>query len=228
MNKLDSLIIGAGEVGNGLHKVIGGDIMDNVLNTINTYDIIHICFPYGKKFEKYVKEYQKIFNPKYTVIHSTVPMGTSKRLNACHSPIRGVHPFMDKGIKTFVKFVGGKNAEQVGQFFKSKGLKVRILKDSNTTEALKLWDTTQYGAMILLNKEIYKWCKENKVDFDIIYTEGNTTYNEGYKKLGRPEVVRPHLKYTEGKIGGHCVYQNTKLFKSETTKRICNFQIRQT
>lgn len=224
MKALDSLIIGAGEVGKGLHKVIGGDIMDSVLNTIKTYEIIHICFPYGKKFEKYVREYQKIFKPKYIVIHSTVPMGTSKRLNACHSPIRGVHPFMAKGIKTFVKYVGGTGAEIIGKFFKDKGLKVRIVKDSDTTEALKLWDTSIYGRLILLNKEIYEWCEKHKVDFNIVYTEASKSYNEGYVKLGRPEVVRPWLKHMKGKLGGHCIYENSLLFNSETARMIRKYQ----
>lgn len=220
---MKSLIIGAGEVGKGLHKVIGGKIMDKELIK-GEFDIIHICFPYSKNFSLEVTKYQLMFKPKFTVIHSTVPVGTSKKLGAIHSPIRGVHPFMAKGIKTFVKYVGGTGAEIIGKIFKDKGLKVRIVKDSDTTEALKLWDTTTYGAMILLNKEIYKWCKEKGVDFEIVYTEANKTYNEGYLKLGRPEVVRPWLKYTDGKIGGHCVFQNTLLFNSETPKRIRKYQ----
>ena len=220
---MKSLIIGAGEVGKGLHKVIGGKIMDKE-PVKGEFDIIHICFPYSKNFSLEVTKYQLMFKPKFTVIHSTVPIGTSKKLKAIHSPIRGVHPYLAKGIKTFVKYVGGTGAEIIGKFFKDKGMKVRIVADSDTTEALKLWDTTQYGAMILLNKEIFNWCKENKVDFDIIYTEANKTYNEGYVKLGRPEVVRPHLKYTDGKIGGHCVYQNTLLFNGETPKRIRKYQ----
>ena len=220
---MKSLIIGAGEVGKGLHKVIGGKIMDKEVIK-GKFDIIHICFPYSKNFSLEVTKYQLMFKPKFTVIHSTVPIGTSKKLKAIHSPIRGVHPYLAKGIKTFVKYIGGTGAEIIGKFFKDKGMKVRIVADSDTTEALKLWDTTQYGAMILLNKEIFNWCKENKVDFDIIYTEANKTYNEGYVKLGRPEVVRPHLKYTDGKIGGHCVYQNTLLFNGETPKRIRKYQ----
>lgn len=220
---MKSLIIGAGEVGKGLHKVIGGKIMDREM-VKGQFDIIHICFPYSKDFALQVTKYQLQYKPKFTVIHSTVPVGTSKKLGAIHSPIRGVHPNLAKGIKTFVKYVGGTGAEMVAKIFKDKGMKVRVVADSNTTEALKLWDTTQYGAMILLNKEIYKWCEDNKVDFNIVYTEANQTYNEGYVKLGRPEVVRPWLKYMEGKINGHCVWNNTLLFNGETPKRIRKYQ----
>lgn len=222
---MKSLIIGYGEVGKGLHKVIGGDVLDkDLLQDKQVYDIIHICFPYSDKFVDYVKEYQKMFNPTYTVIHSTVPIGTSKQVNAVHSPIRGVHPDLDKGIKTFMKFFGGEKSKEVAEWFNQFGLETHTTPNSDDTEALKLWDTTQYGVMILLNKEIHKFCEENGLDFDIVYTLANQTYNEGYIKLGRSEVVRPVLKYTEGKIGGHCVYQNTALFNSESTKRIKDYQ----
>ena len=99
---MKSLIIGAGEVGKGLHKVIGGKIMDKE-PVKGEFDIIHICFPYSKNFSLEVTKYQLMFKPKFTVIHSTVPIGTSKKLKAIHSPIRGVHPYLAKGIKTFVR-----------------------------------------------------------------------------------------------------------------------------
>jgi hypothetical protein len=78
--------------------------------------------------------------------------------------------------------------------------------------------------MILLNKEIRDYCNKHGVDFNIVYTEFNRTYNEGYEELGRKEVARPYLKYVDGKIGGHCVYQNSKLLDSKTAKAIQDYQ----
>jgi len=204
---MKSLIIGAGEVGKGLHKVIGGKIMDREM-VKGQFDIIHICFPYSKDFTLQVTKYQLQYKPKLTVIHSTVPVGTSKKLGAIHSPIRGVHPNLAKGIKTFVKYVGGVGAEMVAKIFKDKGMKVRVVKDSNTTEALKLLDTFQYGVQIWLNKFIYNVCKKHDLDFDIIYKDGNKTYNEGYTELGREEVVRPYLNYYDEPLKGHCILEN--------------------
>jgi hypothetical protein len=74
--------------------------------------------------------------------------------------------------------------------------------------------------MIALNKEIKKWCDKKGLDFDIIYAEANKSYNEGYRKLGREEVVRPYLKYMPGKIGGHCVIPNCHILDSEIAKYI--------
>ncbi len=140
-----------------------------------------------------------------------------------HSPVRGVHPELYEGIKTFVKYIGADNkkaGKMARKHLEGLGIKVKILSSSLASEALKLWDTTQYGWLIILNKEIKKWCDKQGLDFAEIYTEPNKSYNEGYQKLGRPEVARPYLKYMPGKIGGHCVISNCHLLNSEIAKFI--------
>lgn len=211
---MKSLIIGYGEIGQGLHKVVGGDYIDidgRSSYTHDDYDVMHICFPYSKSFISDVEMYMDCFTPKLVIVHSTTPMGTCDKLGVVHSPVRGVHPNIDIGIKTFVKYLGGQDAHLAAKYFKGFGVKTKITKLARTTEALKLWDTTQYGMMILLNKNIKKFCTRHGVDFDLVYTDANKTYNEGYRKLGRDEVVRPYLKYVKGKIGGHCVVPNARL-----------------
>jgi UDP-N-acetyl-D-mannosaminuronate dehydrogenase len=207
------IIAGNGEVGGALFSVIGGVIHDPLKNFIvhGKCDVLHVCFPYSRLFIKTVKEYQKRFESGLTIIHSTVPIGTSRKCNAVHSPIRGVHPYLESGIRLFVKFFGGTRASEAAAIFSELNIKTHITSKPETTEALKLWDTTQYGYMILLNRKIKKWCDKNNVDFDIIYTEANKTYNDGYSKLGRPEVMRPFLHHMPGLIGGHCVRQNAHL-----------------
>ena len=200
-----SLIIGSGEVGQALYKVIGGDTIPS-----GQYDIIHICFPYSDDFISEVKRYQKLYKTKYTVIHSTVPVGTTKRCKAHHSPIRGVHPHLEEGIRTFIKYLAPANQE-LKEYFEKAGIKIKLIDKSENTEALKLWSTTQYGRFIELEKEIHKYCEERGLDFNIIYTEANKTYNEGYEKLGMEYVRRPVLKHIEGSIGGHCILPNYKL-----------------
>lgn len=222
MQKVQNLVVGFGEVGKAVHAIVGGEVHDvaGEFQFGGQCKVMHVCFPYFKGFVKEVKKYQKKFQPKLTIIHSTVPLGTSNKCSAVHSPIRGVHPELEKGIRTFVKYFGGKGAKKAAKIFSDLGITTSVVPDSRTTEALKLWDTTQYGVMILLNKEIYKWCKKNKVDFDVVYTSGNETYNDGYARLGRLDVQRPVLKYIPGPIGGHCVTQNAKLFTSLSTKRL--------
>lgn len=205
------LIVGYGEVGKAIHKVIGKAYIadfEKITWKGEDVDVIHICIPYSKDFNRIVREWREI---GLVIVHSSVPVGTCDKLKVVHSPIRGVHPHLAKGIRTFVKYFGGKNAEKAAHIFMRLGITTYIFDKAKTTEALKLWDTTQYGRLIMLEKEIHAWCKKNKVDFDAVYTMANRDYNEGYMKLGRPEVVRPYLKHMEGPIGGHCVLPNAKL-----------------
>lgn len=216
-----NLVIGNGEIGKAVAAVLEADTMDlDFSPTFEKYDVIHICIPYSERFIEIVKEYQDRFKPELTVIHSTVPLGTSEKCNAVHSPVRGVHPHLEAGVRTFVKFFGGKDAEKAAKLFEEKGVRVFTTPNARNTEHGKCWDTTQYGAFIELCREIYRDCLENGTDFDIVYTLFNETYNEGYTKLGRTDVIRPTLYYSEGKIGGHCVVPNARFLNTPTSRKI--------
>jgi len=220
------LIIGLGEVGSALANIFPEaevfDINRFLNNPHGPFDVLHICFPCTDQVEfiKIVNEYKKRFGGNIVIIHSSVPIGTTAMLNAVHSPIRGVHPYLEKGIRTFVKYFGGFKAHEAAQLFEEKRIKTRVIRDSRITEAAKLWDTTQYGIMILLEKEIYKFCRDNGLDFEVIYAEFNKTYHEGYSKLGMSYVTRPSLMHKEGKIGGHCVVENANLLDTPLAKLI--------
>lgn len=206
------LVIGnKGQIGSALQKILECEGIDRAESVDGKYDILHIAIPYSDTFELIVQQYQAIYEPKITVIHSTVPVGTSKRLGAVHSPCRGVHPDLEQGIRTFVKFFGGENALEASSAFSDRGILTRVVENSDTTEAMKLWDTTVYGFNILIEKLIYQYCLENGVDFEIVNTESARTYNEGYAKLGKPHFSKYVLKHVEGPLGGHCVSPNVKL-----------------
>ena len=207
---MESLVVGAGEVGTALHKVIGGAITDKDY-LAGDFDIVHICFPYSDEFIDAVKLIQQHYTPTYTVIHSTVPVGTSRQLNATHSPVRGRHPNLEEGIRTFVKFVGGVNADEVADWFRGFGIRVYLCRKSETTELLKLLDTYYYKKCIEFCLEAETLCQKFDVPFAEAYTIANQTYNEGYEELGLKEYVRPVLQPLQKKIGGHCVEENYKL-----------------
>src|SRR5690348_9376332 len=117
---MKSLIIGSeGEVGKALwailvehYELATYDAKTGILPLFDDPEIMHICFPYSDKFIEYVKEYQDKYKPKYTVVHSTVPVGTCVQIGAIHSPIRGLHPNLESGIRTFPKFLGGEKASE--------------------------------------------------------------------------------------------------------------------
>ena len=222
-NNKKHIIIGAGEVGVSLFKVLT-QYYDVVLrnkdsNLEGKFDIIHICYPYNKNFIKISKFYIKKYQSNLVIVHSTIPVGTTKKisLTAVHSPIRGLHPNLEKGIKTFVKYFGGKKAKEAANIFSNIGIKTQCFKKSETTELLKILDTTYYGWNIIFAKEVKRICDKMKLNFDEVYTIANRDYNKGYKKLGKSNVVRPVLKAMPGKIGGHCIIPNTDLLKDWAT-----------
>lgn len=219
-NTKKHLIIGAGQIGSSLYKVLSPhynvSIMDKDDKFEEEFDVIHICYPPIKNFVRVSKNYIKKFNPKLVIIHATIPMGITKKVSsllAVHSPVRGVHPNLDKGIKTFVKYFGGpkEKARAAAKIFSDIGIKTKIFEKAETTELLKILDTTYYGWNIIFAKEVKRICDKVKLNFDDVYTIPNYDYNDGYIKLGKSNVVRPVLKAVPGKIGGHCVVPNLEL-----------------
>ncbi len=219
-------IFGIGEVGSAVkkivekkHRVFTKDRKNDFIKK-QKIDVLHICIPYGKQFIKIVIKAIKDYTPTLTIIESTVAPGTTDKIYRktksliCHSPIRGVHPNLYQGIKTFIKYIGpaslttGKKAEK---YYKKLGLKTEVFKNARTTEIAKLMDTTYYGWNIIFQKEMAMICNKNKISLEEAYTKWNETYNEGYKKLKMPHVVRPVLKNYPGKIGGHCVISNCQI-----------------
>ena len=185
-------------------------------------DILHVCIPYNNKFIATAAKEIKQINPKLTIIHSTVAFGATKKLadkfsgRIVHSPVRGVHPNLYKGIKTFVKYIGADNkkaAELAKKHLESLGMKTEVFDSSTATELGKLLDTTYYGLTIAWHGEMKKLCDKFGVNFDETVTHFNNTYNEGYKELGKHNVVRPVLYPPEGPIGGHCVVFNAEILK---------------
>ena len=221
---IDHIVIGLGEVGSALQSILKCESLDTFKNIDTTtqqyYAFIHICFPYSKDFVKQVEAYKAKYSNGCVVIHSTVPIGTSEKCNANHSPVRGVHPNLKEGVLTFVKFVSGKDARHICQELSKFNIITKVVVGTKNTEAMKLWDTTQYGVNIMLEKEIHEFCVKNGLDFDIIYTEANKTYNQGYQILNMPQYQKFVIEHREGKIGGHCVIPNAHLLNTPSAKRL--------
>ena len=119
-----ALIIGYGEVGQALHALFSSEplILDSSnpkfkdSNKIKGVYFLHICYTYSERFLEHTKEYLDRFEPYSTIIHSTVPVGTTQKLNSYllqqkrkvsvfHSPVRGQHPKLAKSLLTFVKYL---------------------------------------------------------------------------------------------------------------------------
>ncbi len=226
-------ILGYGEVGQAIAKFYGsaGSPQAKIKDLqrddgLVGVEILHVCFPWSENFVKIVKKEIKKIKPKLTIIHSTVAPFTTKKLAlslpkglaemVVHSPIRGIHPNLYEGIKTFVKYIGADNkkaGELAKKHLESLGIKTKVFMPSTTTEIGKLLDTSYYGICIAWHGEMSKICDKYAIDFEKAVTDFNQTYNEGYKKLGKANVVRPVLYPPKNGIGGHCILANIRILK---------------
>ena len=148
-----------------------------------------------------------------------------------HSPVRGVHPNLYEGIKTFVKYIGADNkkaAELAKNHLESLGIKTEVFFPSCTTEIGKLLDTTYYGLCIAWHGEMKKICDKFGVDFRSAVTEFNETYNDGYLKLGKVNVIRPVLFSPQNGIGGHCIVTNVEILKKYFKSKALDFVLKYT
>lgn len=213
-------ILGNGEIGSSLAKFF----VDPKIKDLNRDDglagveFLHVCIPWSDNFVEIVKKEIQQIRPKLTVIHSTVAPGTVKEIGGMvvHSPVRGVHPNLYDGIKTFVKYIGAENqeaAEMAEAHLSSAGIKTKIFFPAITTELGKILDTTYYGVVISWHGEMKEICDKFGVDFEKAVTDFNQTYNEGYVKLGKSNVIRPVFYPPQNGKPKHCIVPNATILE---------------
>ena len=231
MPKETVLIVGLGEVGHSLYNlfkesskfdVYGHDMDKAKIRAITgkielpkKVDVMHICIPCVKqdKFIQATVEYIRKIKPKLTIIDSTVPPGTTKKIYETtktpivDSPIRGMHQnleTMKRDIRFWTKYVGGATneaAKAAKKHFKKLGLKVKILKSPTEAELAKIFETTYRAWMIACFQEMHRISRSFGADFEeVVDMLADVHRVDLNKPLHFPDV-----------IGGHCLMQNTEL-----------------
>lgn len=236
-NKAKVGVLGFGEVGQAMAKFYENPKVKDLNRDdgLKGVEVLHICLPYIKNFPKIVEREIRNSKPELVFIHSTVMPGTTTKIisdlpkkftKIVHSPIRGMHPDLHPGIKTFVKYIGADDAESgrtASEHLKSLGIKTKVFQPSATTEIGKLLDTSYYGFCIAWHGEMKKICDKAGVDFEKAVTDFNKTYNEGYKKLGKNNVIRPVLYPPKEGITGHCIIPNARFLKQYFSSKALDF-----
>jgi UDP-N-acetyl-D-mannosaminuronate dehydrogenase len=227
--------LGFGEIGQAVHKLYqnSGLLFSCFVKDLNRHDelkdldVLNIAIPFNESFDfvETVKKEIQASNTKLAIIHSTVSVGTTRKLKQLlphvkivHSPCRGIHPNLYEGLLTFPKFVGAINDEDLdaaATHLSSLKLNVAKCDNAETTELAKLLDTSYYGICIAYHGEAKKACEKFGANFDQAMTAYNKSYNESYTALGKPNVVRPTLTSPEGGIGGHCIVENAELLSRQ-------------
>jgi UDP-N-acetyl-D-mannosaminuronate dehydrogenase len=226
------LVVGLGEIGRAFFELLkekdsltvyGLDLDKRKMHATNQdqsklpkeVDTMHICLPCKEqtKFVATIASYIKQFKTKLLIINSTVPPGTTRKIQqsckclVAHSPARGVHKspeHMKWEMKRWTKYVGGANAkaaEAACKHFEKIGLKVKVLKSCAETELAKLFETTYRAWMIACFQEMHRISQAFEADFDQVVDFLEDTHRV---RLDRP-IMFP------GFIGGHCLIQNTEL-----------------
>ena len=219
---MKSLIIGNGQVGSSLYKVVSPhhetlvkDVDDLEADGI---EILHLCFPFSEEFVEIANKYIEKYKPKVTVNHASVELGTTEKLKGlvCYSPIRGKHPNLDKGIKVFDKFIAGPKeaTDIIDKYFRDANVKTIVYDEGyiKTLEFCKLMSNIRYGYEICFMQEAERIAGKYKINLDT-FKMFEESYNEGYKELGEDYMVRPIL--FGGIIGGHCVIQNMDILSKQ-------------
>ena len=209
------VVVGLGEVGKPLFELISETPSQSVgvdispPGEIGQVDVLHVCFPFQiKDFVRETTRYIKLFDPKLTIINSTVAVGTTRliaeRAGAAvvNSPVRGKHARMFDELSEYTKFVGAIEpaaARLAAAHFESIGLKTKILSSPEATELAKLTETTYFGLMIAWAQELERYCDQSGADYEEIIS----FYDE--------IKFFPPVKYFPGIIGGHCVMPNIEI-----------------
>jgi len=208
------------------------------MDDFNNISVLNVCIPWNETFISTVQNYIQSYRPSLVIIHSSVAPKTTQQLqglfpfcHVVHSPIRGVHPQLHEGLKTFVKYVGCETHEAgtctEEHFLKYTSIKnIKIMTPSINTELGKLLDTTYYGLCIAFHEDIKRLCDKEYANFDDVFTHFNQTYNEGYMSLGKENVIRPVLYPPNGHIGGHCVIPNSKILYDKYSFEPASFVLR--
>jgi hypothetical protein len=214
---MNSVILGNGQVANAL--------VSNFKQSIEKYDkgewedlkiqktnILHICIPYNEHFYGIVKKAELVFNPTFTIIHSTVKVGTTETLNASYSPVLGRHnDDFKKNINQYVKpFAGSKTACEAFKKEYSKAIGY-VSIDTQSLEYAKQMSTNYMYWNLVFQKMVHADCKKYGFSFKDVYTKWNLNYNKGIKQK-HEDWQRPIYDYDSNhQAGGHCLGANIYL-----------------
>ena len=218
---MKQIVIGLGKVGKPLQEILGADGVDIHPDTFHTpgkYDVVHICFSYNHKFfSNSVSVYQSLFCPDLTIIHSTVPIGTTRQIpNAVHSPVVTRGAVWGSDIKddllTFKKWIGGTRASEASDILSKVGMQCIELPEPEHTEALKLLCLAKYGAYIATSFYVKEVCEKVGLGHSMV-KEWDFYYNNGMDCSSK--VTRPAIYPIDDKIGGSCVISVVEMLNQQ-------------
>ena len=233
------LVVGLGEVGKPLYElardsgrfeVYGYDVdpaesVNSLPEIPRPVDFLHVVFPYSHRFVEHVVGYVEAFRPRLVVIHSTVAVGTTRRIHeelgvpVAFSPVRGRHPRLKEHLRFWPKWVAalpGSAVDEAAEHLRSMGLPVRIYKGGpESLELAKLWETVYRAVMIAAWQELHRVARRFGADIVAVA--------EFVAEVHR--VLRDRPVYYPGYIAGHCLIPNVKIMLGQHPSKLLEFVI---
>lgn len=220
--KVDHVVIGAfGEIGLPIFQLLQKAFGESCLpvDPPKGFDLaldascvfLHVCIPGDlNNFNELVGEYIRKLCPMFVLIHSTVAVGTTSRLQKkfpniqlFHCPVLGKHANnqMEADMLSYPKFWGGAKWNcRVEDCFRAAGWKPEWIGSSDNCELAKILQTSLFGYLIAWTQISEQLCLLAGADYaqvSRIWKLQSDDYNI-------------QTKYP-GIIGGHCVMQNLEL-----------------
>ena len=230
---MKSLIIGAGQVGTALKEVlsINYDVVIRDLDDLQVegVKVLHICYPDHENFAENTRKYVNQYKPELTIIHSSVPVGTTSKCgdDFVYSPVRGRHPRLASEMKKFTKFVASKNprmAEKAFIYFESTGWPTALADSSESLEFLKVLSNVHMGLEISWRQEVQKMLNHFNIPSNY-YESWERSYRDGYLQTKDYNLIRSIMR--PDPIGGHCILPCTEILKSQFNSPLLEFIINQ-
>ena len=211
------VVVGLGEVGRPLLHILsnrfdcaGIDIEPVILE--DQCSVLHICYPYQiKGFVDVTAEYVRRLRPELTIIHSSVPPGTTREVESAlgdpllaYSPVRGKHARMEKEMMRYRKFVAALRPDALQaarEHLSQAGFHTETLPSPEIAELAKLLETTSLGMLIA-------WAQE----MERLAAVYGGTFNDVNGFIKEVSFLPSHI--FPGVIGGHCVMPNIELLRS--------------
>jgi hypothetical protein len=218
-------ILGAGQVGSVIKYALKShtdmfDVGEWEYNEVDC-DILHICIPYSKKFDKTIIKAVEVFKPKIMVIHSTVKPGTSKKFNCLYSPVLGRHSDdFENNSKLYRKMFAG-SLDLYAVVKKEFNFNCEYWnEDTDELEFSKIMSTTRMYWELIYNKELSRQCKKLGFSFNNVYHRWTDNYNAGIEIKHWGWRRTQFNEMTDELPGGHCLRPNIHLVDNLITRII--------
>jgi len=222
------VVAGLGEVGSPLFHILsrtyecaGIDIEPVVIDA--PVLALHICYPFQiPGFTAVTAEYIRRLRPGLTIVHSTVPPGTTREIGRiagdcaiAFSPVRGKHIRMEQEMLRYRKFVAAPQTsamqaatDHLGQ----AGFCTATLPTPELAELAKLLETTYLGVLIA-------WAQE----MERLAAQYEGSFSDVNRFIEEIDFLPSHI--FPGAIGGHCVLPNIELLRSRVESQFLDLVV---